>query len=48
MLLRWCFQIFGWLGFCRHSTMLRRRIDGVLHLVCYDCGYAVPLLKRDE
>jgi hypothetical protein len=38
------------LGGCRHTHTLRerRKLHGVdvLHLVCEDCGHAVPALQR--
>ena len=38
------------LGLCRHTNTIRERrpLHGVnvLHLVCEDCGHAVPALQR--
>ena len=38
------------LGWCQHSNTIRERraLHGVnvLHLVCEDCGHAVPALQR--
>ena len=40
-------RIFGW---CQHANTLRERrmLHGVnvLHLVCEDCGHAVPAIQR--
>ena len=43
----WTMRICGW---CQHSNTIRERraLHGVnvLHLVCEDCGHAVPALQR--
>ena len=39
-------------AFCNHHTMHKRRLDvdglSVMHHVCPDCGYSVPVIGRSQ
>ena len=44
MMFRWLSRLFG----CRHSSMLRVRVQGVQSFQCQACGHTQPQVERSQ